>query len=83
MFCVYWGDNIKPDYRNGKRQFVYMLFANVHYVVILSLVTGVGAGNICPLGYEMLYLPLYKLADTCTPFHIQGDDIFTHHGNAA
>ena len=26
-----------------------------------------------PLGYERVYLPLYKVADT--PFHIQGDDI--------
>ena len=24
-----------------------------------------------PLGYERVYLPLYKVADT--PFHIQGD----------
>ena len=28
-----------------------------------------------PLGYERVYLPLYKVADT--PFHIQGDDIYT------
>ena len=26
------------------------------------------------LGYERVYLPLYKVADT--PFHIQGDDVF-------
>ena len=26
-----------------------------------------------PLGYERVYLPLYKVADT--PFHIQGDDL--------
>ena len=26
-----------------------------------------------PLGYERVYLPLYKVADT--PFHIQRDDI--------
>ena len=25
-----------------------------------------------PLGYERVYLPLYKVADT--PFHIQGDE---------
>ena len=25
-----------------------------------------------PLGYERVYLPLHKVADT--PFHIQGDD---------
>ena len=28
-----------------------------------------------PVGYERVYLPLYKVADT--PFHIQGDDIYT------
>ena len=28
----------------------------------------------CPLGYQRVYLPLYKVADT--PFHIQGDDIY-------
>ena len=28
-----------------------------------------------PLGYERLYLPLYKVAGTCTPFHIQEDDL--------
>ena len=27
------------------------------------------------LGYERVYLPLYKVADT--PFHIQGDDVST------
>ena len=27
-----------------------------------------------PLGYEKVYLPLYKVADT--PFHIQGEDIY-------
>ena len=27
-----------------------------------------------PLGYERVYLPLHKVADT--PFHIQGGDIF-------
>ena len=27
-----------------------------------------------PLGYERVYLPLDKVADT--PFHIQGDDLF-------
>ena len=27
-----------------------------------------------PLGYERVYLPLCKVADT--PFHIQGDEIF-------
>ena len=27
-----------------------------------------------PLGYERVYLPLCKVADT--PFHAQGDDIF-------
>ena len=27
-----------------------------------------------PLGYERLYLPLYKVADT--PFHIQRGDLF-------
>ena len=26
-----------------------------------------------PLGYERVYLPLYKVADT--PFHIQGDEL--------
>ena len=26
-----------------------------------------------PLGYERVYLPLYKVADT--PFHIQGDEM--------
>ena len=30
-----------------------------------------------PLGYERVYLPLYKV--TVTPFHIQGDDIYIHH----
>ena len=30
--------------------------------------------SICsPLGYERVYLPLYKVADT--PFQIQGDDV--------
>ena len=28
---------------------------------------------ICPLGYERVYLPLYKVADT--PFYIRGDDL--------
>ena len=32
-----------------------------------------------PLGYERVYLPLYKEADT--PFHIQGDDIVHRHFN--
>ena len=30
-----------------------------------------------PLGYERVYLPLYKVADT--PFHIQRDDIIHVH----
>ena len=29
-----------------------------------------------PFGYERVYLPLYKVADT--PFHIQGDDIIAN-----
>ena len=29
-----------------------------------------------PLGYERVYLPLHKVADT--PFHIQGDDYIAH-----
>ena len=29
----------------------------------------------CHLGYEKVYLPLYKVADT--PFHIQGDSIMS------
>ena len=29
-----------------------------------------------PLGYESLYLPLYKVADT--PFQIQGDNWMFH-----
>ena len=29
-----------------------------------------------PLGYERVYLPLHKVADT--PFHIQRDDISMH-----
>ena len=29
-----------------------------------------------PLGYERVYLPLYKVADT--PFHTQGDDMCTY-----
>ena len=28
-----------------------------------------------PLGYERVYLPLYKVADT--PFYVQGDDIIS------
>ena len=31
-----------------------------------------------PLGYERVYLPLYKVADT--PFHIYGDEICTSDG---
>ena len=30
--------------------------------------------KIRPLGYERVYLPLRKVADT--PFHIQGDELF-------
>ena len=30
-------------------------------------------GTLRPLGYERVYLPLYRVADT--PFHIQGDDL--------
>ena len=29
--------------------------------------------DICPRGYERVYLPLYKVADT--PFHTQGNDM--------
>ena len=32
-----------------------------------------------PLGYERVYLPLYKVADT--PFQIQGDDILSKQGD--
>ena len=32
-----------------------------------------GAYMTRPLGYERVYLPLYKVADT--PFHIQRDDV--------
>ena len=35
-----------------------------------------GVGNCityCHLGYESVYLPLHKVADT--PFHIQGGDV--------
>ena len=36
-----------------------------------------GGGNTCrPVGYERVYLPLCKVADT--PFHIQGDDVNMH-----
>ena len=34
----------------------------------------VSIASYCPLGYERVYLPLCKVADT--PFHIQGDDMF-------
>ena len=33
-----------------------------------------------PTGYERVYLPLYKVADT--PFHIQGDE-FNYEGIAS
>ena len=29
-----------------------------------------------PLGYQRVYLPLYKVADT--PFHIHGNDMIPH-----
>ena len=38
------------------------------YVCIMDVITR----SICPLGYERVYLPLHKVADT--PLHIQRDD---------
>ena len=35
------------------------------------------SGTIRPLGYERVYLPLCKVADT--PFHIQGDKLSAEH----
>ena len=41
------------------------------YITLQSITTGMRACNPCrPLGYGMVYVPLYKVADT--PFHIQG-----------
>ena len=46
--------------------FICCRFHEIEWPVTLKLTT------IRPLGYERVYLPLYKVADT--PFHIQGDE---------
>ena len=47
----------------------------MHFSDIMKLARGyTNIGSIDrPLGYERVYLPLYKVTDT--PFHIQGHDI--------
>ena len=38
-----------------------------------DIIINIFHSNIHPVGYERVYLPLYKVADT--PFRIRGDDI--------
>ena len=51
-------------------------FPGIDQVVLIDpqLYDVIIINTIRPLGYERVYLPLYKVADT--PFHIQGDDIY-------
>ena len=41
-------------------------------IVLIAHFEDMTSKRIRPLGYERVYLPLYKVADA--PFHIQGDE---------